>query len=62
MGILRQYNNEIIIGHNVGPNDANSSLYSIKIYPGGLGMSSSDFYQNKSSKNYHSYRQLMLKT
>lgn len=31
MGKLRQYNNEIIIGHNVGPSDINSTLYAIKV-------------------------------
>lgn len=31
MGKLRQYNNEIIIGHNVGPSDMNSTLYAIKV-------------------------------
>lgn len=30
MGILRKYNNEIIVGHNVGPSDVNSTLYAIK--------------------------------
>ena len=31
MGKLREYNNEIIIGHNVGPSDVNSTLYAIKV-------------------------------
>lgn len=77
MGILRQYNNEIIVGHNVGSHDSNSSLHSIKvtksiecsycnwsvhaqIYPASLGMSSVDFYSNKTDKHYLSYRKLIV--
>jgi len=30
MGKLRQYNNEIIVGHNVGPHEYNASTYAIK--------------------------------
>lgn len=59
MGRLRQYNNEILIGHNVGPHDTNSSLHLIKIYPATLGMSSADYYLNKTGKHYLSYRKLV---
>ena len=31
MGILRQFNNEIIVGHNVGPHEYNASTYAIKV-------------------------------
>ncbi len=31
MGKLRQYNNEIIVGHNVGPHEYNASTYAIKV-------------------------------
>ncbi|CAG2177031.1 unnamed protein product, partial [Oppiella nova] len=60
MGILRQYNNEIIIGHNVGPHEYNASTYAIKLYPATLGLSSADFYQNTSSRQYKAYHKLVV--
>ncbi|XP_054155283.1 neprilysin-4-like [Oppia nitens] len=59
MGTLRQYNNEIIIGHNVGPYEYNASTYAIKLYPATLGLSSADFYQNTSSRQYKAYHKLI---
>ena len=42
-------------------NLTNFKLYIyIQIYPAGLGMSSVDFYQNKTEKNYLSYRKLIV--
>lgn len=61
MGKLRQFNNEIIIGHNVGPHEYNASTYAIKLYPGTLGLSSADYYQNSSSRQYKSYVQLITR-
>ncbi|CAG2122887.1 unnamed protein product, partial [Medioppia subpectinata] len=60
MGILRQYNNEIIIGHNVGPHEYNASTYAIKLYPATLGLSSADFYQNTTGRQYKAYHKLMV--
>ncbi|KAG9511321.1 Neprilysin-1 [Fragariocoptes setiger] len=63
MGVLRTYNNELIVGQTVGSHEHNSSMHAIRLYPASLGLPSADYYINATlapTRQYRAYERYML--